>query len=624
MRRRASLGAAFVEWDEADRNPDYLFSGTRLEEYEEWSGSSTVALTSAEQLFLDEAIDRRESENQVDAERTAREQALDRRARVRTWALAAVVTAMAGVGAWLLFFAGPGEEPPRVARVEFGFSADFFLDQMENGWNQAQREFELTFDEKLTPVSDASAELLDLVRTEPDLVVLGALAGEASELVDVVRGAPDQLFAMPDRWHETLPNLVTFEYASHEDSFLAGAAAALTSRTGIIGLVGGHPDVIAPFRSGYEAGARFADPDVEVLSTYLVGDFFDVFVVGANAPAVTNALIDEGADIIYHAFGDPGALVLTAVAARGTDAWVIGVDVDQSLNAPDEERDRVLTSMLKRHDLAIVEILRRLEAGTLTAGTITGDVSNGVMGLVTPGNMEESVVVRIEEIRQAIIDGTIEVPELPDRPPIRAIETDYSVDVSVVGQECAVDGFTPLTGDVVRFDIVNPTDVVMRIGLFKIIDGIPVDALTLQGLFSGEQSFLGFETGGVVAARSTNALTVLLDEPGDWILNCYVDRTDGLNPSLIQVSDPEASTERTVLVNGASDDGRPCSSDLSDLHASDVVSLTIVNDGPDGVAWPCLKLRTTRHRSNLTGCPGLVLDAFDLSLLRPPNQPAQS
>ena len=89
--------------------------------------------------------------------------------------------------------------------------------------------------------------------------------------------------------------------------------------------------------------------------------------------------------------------------------------------------------------------------------------------------MEESVVARIEEIRQGIIDGTIEVPELPDRPPIRAIETDYSVDVSVVGQECAVDGFAPLSGDVVRFDIVNPTDVVMRIGLFKIIDGIPVD-----------------------------------------------------------------------------------------------------------------------------------------------------
>ena len=202
VRRRASLGAAFVEWDEAERNPDYLFSGTRLAEYEEWSVSSTIALTSAEQLFLDEAIDRRESENQVDAERTAREHALDRRARVRTWALAAVVTAMAGVGAWLLFFAGPGEDPPRVARVEVGFSADFFLDQMENGWNQAQREFDLTFDEKLTPVSDTSAELLDLVRTEPDLIVVDTLFGDATELEDVVRATPDQLFAIPDRWDE--------------------------------------------------------------------------------------------------------------------------------------------------------------------------------------------------------------------------------------------------------------------------------------------------------------------------------------------------------------------------------------------------------------------------------------
>ena len=301
---------------------------------------------------------------------------------------------------------------------------------------------------------------LALVETEPDLLVfesLGDDTGPGSDFGQIATDNPDQLFAFPVRLFWEYPNVATFSYASHEGSFLAGVAAAGTSQTGVVGFIGGQPLVIDGFRAGFEAGARFARPDIQVLNTYLVGDGFEVFTVGADAAAVTDDLIDRGADVIYNASGVAGTPILSAIAARDDrHVWMIGVDVDESLKAPKIERDHVLTSMLQRHDLAIVEIVRQFDAGDLEPGeVIVGNVVNGVMGLVTPGNMSDPVVEAVEEARQALIDEAFSVPELPDRSPIEAVGTDYAVRIELATSGCVVEDFEPVVGDIVRFDVEN-------------------------------------------------------------------------------------------------------------------------------------------------------------------------
>jgi basic membrane lipoprotein Med (substrate-binding protein (PBP1-ABC) superfamily)/DNA-binding SARP family transcriptional activator len=584
VRRRASLGAAAVEWDAADRNTDYLFAGSRLDEYEAWVGTSALALTELERDFLGEAVVRREAESEADAERVAREHALDRRARIRAWGLAAAVALIAAAGAWLILFTEGDDPGPRVARVEPLQAAGGLIGlQFDDGWAQAERQFDLQFDAPLDPVSDRLGQLVALIETEPDLIVLDGLAGDflfgpGSELETIFTEHPDQLFALSDETFDSYPNLVTFEYAPNEGSFLAGLAAALTSETGVIGFVGGVPLYIDDFRAGFEAGARYGRPDIQVLNTYLVGDPLSVFSVGSRAVEVTNDLIDRGADVIYHAAGDSGDVILRAIADRqDRHVWFIGVDVDQSLTAPPEHRDHVLTSMLKRHDLALVEILRRLDAGELEPGAIEGNVANGVMGLVTPGNLTEEVVAAVDEAQQHMSEGTIAVPWLPDRPPIEAIGTDYSIGVEITDSGCTVGDLAPMTGDFVRFDIDNRKSEEAGVAAWKLVEGTAVESITIEGLLSGEQSEeQSPRTATDVAGGSAAALTVQFDDPGDWLISCYEAGSDTVRGAGVRVVEPAATGEVRVTVEGA-DTSALCTADLDGLVEGDAIAFELEN-----------------------------------------------
>jgi basic membrane protein A and related proteins len=226
------------------------------------------------------------------------------------------------------------------------------------------------------------------------------------------------------------PNVTYLTFAEEEGSFLAGAAAALKSRTGEIGFIGGTDfPLIWRFHAGYEAGARAVDPDIRVRATYLTRppDFsgFDSYALARGA---AGRLYSDGADIIYHAAGRSGFGVFEAARAiserRGRHLWAIGVDDDQYRSvagfdaselgfSPKAVQPHVLTSMLKRVDRAAYMALADYAAGTLTPGARRLGLTSGGVGLSTSGGFIDDIRPELEHLREQIISGEIKVPTVP-------------------------------------------------------------------------------------------------------------------------------------------------------------------------------------------------------------------
>ena len=112
-----------------------------------------------------------------------------------------------------------------------------------------------------------------------------------------------------------MPNVVSLKYKEEEGSFLVGAVAAMMTKTGTIGFVGANEsDLIKKFYDGYEQGAKYVKPDIKVLKVYIGGS--NAFNDPASAKAKTETLIQQKADVIYHASGASGAGVFQAVKEK--------------------------------------------------------------------------------------------------------------------------------------------------------------------------------------------------------------------------------------------------------------------------------------------------------------------
>jgi basic membrane protein A len=225
----------------------------------------------------------------------------------------------------------------------------------------------------------------------------------------------------------TEPNVSYVVFDDHENSFLAGAAAALKSRTGTIGFVGGvDMDIIWRFHAGFEAGARVIDPDIEILSTYLTAPpDYEGFGDPAAGRRAAEAMYRRGADIVFHAAGDSGVGVFEAAkdmsVAKRRHLWAIGVDSDQYETvgllpgAVDAEgwRPHILTSAVKRWDRAIYTVLADYTSGSLRPGVQTLDLESGGVEISYSGGFLEDVRDRIEELKSQIIAGQLAVPCVP-------------------------------------------------------------------------------------------------------------------------------------------------------------------------------------------------------------------
>ena len=204
-----------------------------------------------------------------------------------------------------------------------------------------------------------------------------------------------------------LPNVRTVVFREEEGSFLVGAIAAQVAK-GDIGFVGGMEiPLIKKFEAGFRAGVLAVRPDARVLAAY-TGSFDNV----SAGKQVAQDLIAKGCDVVFQAAGSDGLGVIQAVKearAAGKNVYVIGVDSDQWPVAP----GAVLTSMLKRVDLAVYLAAKDVAQGTFTAGDSSmGLKESGVTYAPIRVDLpnKDEIVKRVEELRAKVLSGEIQVP----------------------------------------------------------------------------------------------------------------------------------------------------------------------------------------------------------------------
>ena len=238
-------------------------------------------------------------------------------------------------------------------------------------------------------------------------VVLGIGFAQADAIAAVSAEFPDTQFSIIDvSWLDS-PNLRQYAFKEHEGSYLVGVAAAKASKTGKVGFVGGMDiPLISRFACGYVGGVKSVDANLEVFQN-MTGTTPSAWNDPAKGAELTRSQIDRGADVVYHAAGGTGTGVIQAAADAGKLA--IGVDSNQNGLAPGS----VLTSMLKRVDVAAYETFMDAKNGEFTSGVnILGVAEGGVDWAVDENNaslITADIKAAVEAARADILSGKVSV-----------------------------------------------------------------------------------------------------------------------------------------------------------------------------------------------------------------------
>jgi basic membrane protein A len=231
------------------------------------------------------------------------------------------------------------------------------------------------------------------------IVAIGFSQGTSLE--KVAREFPRTQFAIIDSV-VNLPNVQSVVFKEHEGSFLVGVMAAMASKTGRVGFVGGMDiPLIRRFQCGFEQGARFVNPAVQV-SANMTGTTPAAWNDPARGAELARAQFAAGVDVIFAAAGGTGLGVYQA--ARDAGRLAIGVDSNQNHLHP----GTMLTSMVKRVDVAVYNAFKGITPGVTTLGLKEGGVDVALdehnASLVTPQMRQ-----RVEAVRADIVAGRIQV-----------------------------------------------------------------------------------------------------------------------------------------------------------------------------------------------------------------------
>ncbi|TVT61777.1 BMP family ABC transporter substrate-binding protein [Amycolatopsis rhizosphaerae] len=221
-------------------------------------------------------------------------------------------------------------------------------------------------------------------------------------------------FAIIDDDSITAPNVTPLVFSEEQGSFLAGVAAVYKSKNCHVGFVGGvNTPLIQKFQAGYEQGAKAASSKVVIEKDYLTpaGDFTG-FQDPAKGNVVAAAEISKGADVVYQAAGASGKGVFEAAKSAGVLA--IGVDSDQyNQKTVETTRDVIITSMLKRVDVAVYDYLTAVATNTLSSLPKRFDLKVDGVGYATSGGKINDIVPVLDGYKQEIISGKITVSTTP-------------------------------------------------------------------------------------------------------------------------------------------------------------------------------------------------------------------
>ncbi|HSE96001.1 MAG TPA: BMP family ABC transporter substrate-binding protein [Methylomirabilota bacterium] len=322
----------------------------------------------------------------------------------RRIAVAALALALGGL-------VGPAVGQDFAPAVVFDMGGKFdksFNEAAYNGAERFRKETGIAYrDFEVTNEAQREQALRNMARRGSHVIV-GIGFAQATGLEKVAKEFPGLKFAIIDAVVD-LPNVRSIVFKEHEGSFLVGMAAALASRTGKVGFVGGMDiPLIRRFALGYEEGAKHVNPRVEVFQN-MTGTTPAAWNDPTRGGELARSQFDRGADVVYAAAGATGLGVLQAAKDKGRLA--IGVDSNQNHIHPGS----VLTSMVKRVDVAVYEAFKSAKDGTWKGGLLVLGLQEGGVGyaidqynrsLITP-DMER----RLEQARADIIAGKIKVTD---------------------------------------------------------------------------------------------------------------------------------------------------------------------------------------------------------------------
>ena len=249
--------------------------------------------------------------------------------------------------------------------------------------------------------------LRDFAQRDFDLII-GIGFAQKEAIKKVAAQFPKKHFAIIDAEVDA-SNVRSLMFEEHEGAYLVGAIAAMTSKTGKIGFVGGMDiPLIRRFHLAYEAGAKKINPQIAVLANY-VGITSEAWNNPPKGKELAVAQYDSGADIVFAAAGASGLGVFDA--AEEKKKYAIGVDANQNWTKP----GLILTSMLKRVDQAVYSTIEESKSGAFAGGVKRFGLANkGIDYAVDQYNekiLTESVRKRADELKAEIIAGKIDVPD---------------------------------------------------------------------------------------------------------------------------------------------------------------------------------------------------------------------
>jgi basic membrane protein A and related proteins len=303
----------------------------------------------------------------------------------------------------------PSGDPSNALKVGMVFDSGgkgdkSFNDSAYAGLEKAKAELGIDFstvDSKSE--KDYETNIASLAEGGKDVVIAVGIT-QANALKAVAPKFPNVKFAIVDA-DVTGDNVRSLLFSEEEGSYLAGFVAAGTSKTGKIGFVGGKKiPLIEKFEAGYKAGAMAANPKIVVLPSKYTESWDDT-LLGKQSAA---SLFSEGADVVYHAAGRCGIGVITAAKEAGK--FAIGVDSNQDDVAP----GTVLTSMIKRVDVAVFNTLKDVKDGSFSGGSKVYNLKTDGVGLSemkhTKDKVPADILTKLEAVKKDIVDGKVMAP----------------------------------------------------------------------------------------------------------------------------------------------------------------------------------------------------------------------
>ena len=284
--------------------------------------------------------------------------------------------------------------------------------------------------------SDYAKNVQQFVSEKLDLIItVGFLLGVAT--ADAAKTNPDQKFAIvdyayPDCWpgaavgkdcgsDTALDNVLGLTFATDEAAFLAGYAAAATTKTGKVGTFGGIKlPTVTIFMKGYEAGVKYHNQtkgtNVEVVGWDTAKDdgvFVGNFDSLDDGRKTAESMVDEGVDIIMPVAGPVGQG--SAAACKEKGCMIVGVDTDWYVSSP-ENKETYLTSVMKNMDVAVFNSIQAAKDGSFKGGTYLGTLKDGGVGIAPFHDFESKVPAtlqgELDTLKQAIIDGKIKIDDV--------------------------------------------------------------------------------------------------------------------------------------------------------------------------------------------------------------------